>query len=168
MRPVFAILSLLADSGESFPRTELLAINRTNINQMHTECAVTASEGISNWVYRNTEEIKKNASGIEMNKPGENPIRSARIMVESKTGLISTLNKCKIMFALTYIVIWVHAFTCLSKNMNIFKIFIKYMECIVRRWDNQLIICIFMTTVQKVSFNRCNSENSNFNYFLRI
>ena len=58
---------------------------------------------------------------------------------ESKTCLISTLNKCRIMFSQIYL-IWGHAFTCLSKlKLKFSKLYFKQNTWeIERRWDHQL------------------------------
>ena len=61
---------------------------------------------------------------------------------QSTTGLISTLHKSRIMFALKYILILGHAFTCLSTKQKtkwkFSKCYVQNTWKIVRRWDHQL------------------------------
>ena len=70
---------------------------------------------------------------------------------ESKTCLIFTLSKCRVMFALIYFDMG-HAFICLSqksKNFNNF-IYTKYMENCEAMTSINSLICIFILTVQEM------------------
>ena len=67
-------------------------------------------------------------------------VNSIRQLWESNTYLMSTLNKCNMMFA-RYILIWGHAFACLIKNkyynfQNV--IYTIHYVVKVRRWHHQL------------------------------